>query len=307
MKKAFAIILTFSVLFLCACNARKPAEEPAASESKSTTEFVPVRLTAPTTPTVPTTEQVFFSDWPSDLLPEKFPAPPEGSYAFKLVKGEHKKHDGNFAADWIRIGFDCPEHNFHTFTNAMLELGYTGGSKKITDGTFYTDGYKGYWQDGQNIVKIFRTASDTDGNLNVIIDIVPCGDYFPEPLTQYFPKFNGYTASTGEYCGFDASKTPFTDKFEDIFPEYWYWEYRFSKCFVGVTLEEFENYYETLGEMDFSGVISNATVDGCNMLSVDVTKTIGNNTYAVYMLFNQTLRTLDIAYTNDTSLYVAEQ
>ncbi|MBQ3045405.1 MAG: hypothetical protein IJD49_05610 [Clostridia bacterium] len=307
MKKAFAIILTFSVLFLCACNARKPAEEPAASESKSTTEFVPVRLTAPTTPTVPTTKPVIISEWPTDLLPEKFPAPPEGTFAFEVAKGDHEKHEGDFASDWVRIRFVCPEQNFHSFTNRMTELGYFGGSKRITDGTFYNNGYSGYWQNGKDIVIAKSSVANSNGEITVVVDVTPCADNFPDALTEIFPKFNGYTASTGEYCGFDASKNPVSGTFEGSFSEYWYWEYRFSNCFVGVSLEDFENYYETLGEMDFSGVISTATVDGCNTMSVDVTKTIGNNTYAVYMLFNQTLRTLDIAYTNDTSLYVAEQ
>lgn len=300
MKKIFAVILTFSILFLCACGSKEPeVTEP----TESTTEFVPVRLTMPTTTTVPTTEPVYFSQWPTDLLPEKFPAPPEGSYAFVADKFDHTTSEDDFVSDWVAIRFTCPEHNFHTFTNGMNELGYIGGSKRITNGTFYTDGYKGYWQDGQNIVKIDSTQTDDDGNMTVVIEIMPCTDNFPEALTEYFPKFNGYTTSAGEYCGYDAGKTPLTDAFEDEFPAYWYWEYRFSDCFVGVTLDEYEAYYTTLGEMGFSGVISNATVDGCNIISVDVTKVIGDDTYAVYMLFNQTLRTLDIAYTNDPSLY----
>ena len=299
MKKAAAIILTFLILFLCACNGRKTD----IGTTESTTEFVPVMITSKPTTTMPTTEKVLFSQWPTDLIPEKFPAPPEGSYAFKSQKFDHAKNEGNFASDWVVITFICPEQNFHTFTNGMTELGYFGGSKRITNGTFYNNGYKGYWQDGRNIVKIKSTNTDNDGNMTVVIEIAPCKDNFPEPLTEFFPKFNGYTASTGEYCGYDISKTPFTDTFEGKFPAYWYWEYRFSNCFVGVTLEEFESYYETLGEMGFSGVISSSTVDGCDMISVDVTKVIGEDTYAVYMLFNQTFRTLDIAYTNDPTLY----
>lgn len=301
MKKIFAVILTFSILFLCACGGK--GADVTTTDGGNTTEFVPVRLTTKATTTLPPADPVYFSQWPSNLIPKNFPAPPEGSYGFNYKEGDHEKHEGDFALDWVRIGFICPEHNFHSFTNEMTKLGYIGGSKKITNGTFYIDGYKGYWQDGENIVQILSTSTDKNGNMTVIIDITPCADNFPEPLTEYFPKFNGFTSSSGEYCGYDISKTPFTDKFEGDFPAYWYWEYRFSNCFVGVTLEEFEAYYKALGDMDFSGVITSSNIDGCDIISVDVTKVTDNDTIAVYMLFNQTLRTLDIAYTNDPSLY----
>lgn len=303
MKKTFAIILTFSILFLCACGAKDTKTTATTINTESTTEYVPVVLTLPTTTTMPTTEPVYFSQWPTDLIPKNFPAPPEGSYAFLVEKFDHTKSEVNFASDWVVISFTCPEQNFHTFTNGMTKLGYIGGSKKITNGTYYTNGYKGYWQDGKNIVKIDSTNTDEDGNITAIIEIAPCADNFPEPLTEFFPKFNGYTTSNGDYCGYDISKTPYTNTYDDGFPAYWYWEYRFSNGFVGVTYEEFKAYYEALGEMDFSGVITSSVVDGCDTISVDVTKVIGEDTYAVYILFNQTLRTLDIAYTNDPSLY----
>ncbi len=301
MKKALAIILTFAFLFLYACAGE---EKPVVTTPDgSTTEYVPVKLTLPTTTTQPTTKPVMFSEWGSDLLPEKFPSPPNDSRNLKIRKGEHEKHENNYLSDWVRVEFTCPEHEFHTFTNSMLDLGYIGGSKRITEGTYYTNGYKGYWQDGKNIVKINSSVTNTDGTITVEIDIIPCTDNFPEALTEYFVKFNGYTAGSGSYCGHDANGTSIADRFEGSFSTYWHWDYRFSNGFIGVTLDEFESYYKSLEKEGFTGVIKASMVDDCNIISVDLTKTVGDDTYAVYLLFNQTFRTLDIAYTNDPRIY----
>lgn len=300
MKKFAAIILTFAILFLCACASEK-------GDNSTTTQFVPSMLTLPTTTTMPTTKPVIFSEWPSDLIPEKFPAPPEKSYAFEIAKGNYKTDEGNFHSDWVRIRFICPEQNFHTFTNEMQSLGYVGASKKITEGTFFRNGYIGAWQDGKNIVRINNTYTDPNNNMMVIIDIVPCKNTFPDALTKIFPKFEGYTPSTGVYCGHDSNGMQISGSYDGTFDTYWHWEYRFSKSYVGVSLDEFEAYYETLGEMGFSGVISAALVDGCDILSVDVEKKIGDTTYVAHLLFNQTTKTLDLAFSNDPSIYENQQ
>jgi len=296
MKKTLAIILTFSFLFLFACNKN-------GGNQTSTTEFVPITLTVPVSTTLPTTKPVIISDWTTNLLPADFPAPPEGTFAFEAAKGNPKTDEGNFVSEWVRIRFTCPEQNFHTFTNSMKDLGYLGGSKKITNGTFYTDGYEGYWQNGKHLVRINDSYISADSNLSVIMDIVPVTDNFPVALSPVFPKFNGITAGAGVYCGHDTNGFQISDSYDGSFDPFWHWEFRFSNGFVGVTLEEFEAYYELLGEMDFSGVISAATVDGCDIISVDVEKKIGDTEYVCHLLYNQTLRTLDAAYSNDPSIY----
>ncbi len=296
MKKISAIILTFSILFLCACTSEK-------SNNSETTAPAINKFTSATTTTLPTTKPVIFTEWPSDLIPEKFPAPPENSYAFEIAKGNQKTDEGNFHSEWVRLRFICPEQNFHTFTNEMLNLGYSGASIKITKGTFFQDGYLGAWQDGKNIIRINNTYTDPNSNMMVTIDIVPCKNTFPEALTEIFPKFEGYTSSTGVYCGHDSNGIQISDSYKGEFDTNWHWEYRFSKSYVGVSLDEFKAYYETLGEMGFSGVISAALVDGCDMLSVDVEKTIGDTTYVAHLLFNQTTKMLDLAFSNDPSIY----
>lgn len=303
MKKTLAIILTFLFVFLFACN--KNGNQNGSSQSLNYSN--PPMLTTATTTTMPTTEPVIISEWTTDLLPAEFPAPPEGTYAFEVAKGNHKTDEGNFVSDWVRIRFTCPEQNFHTFTNGMTELGYIGGSKKITDGTFYSSGYQGFWQNGKHLVRINNSYISPSSNLTVTIDIVPVTYNFPAVLSPVFPKFNGITAGTGIYCGHDTNGFQISDSYKGSFDVYWHWEFRFSNRFVGVTLEEFEAYYETLGEMGFSGVISAATVDGCDMLSVDVEKKIDDTEYVCYLLYNQTLRTLDAAYSNDPLIYEMQQ
>lgn len=302
MKKTLAIILTFSLLFLFAC-----AKNNGNSGSEKTEEYVPQMLTSAVPTTIPTTTPVIISKWATDLLPAEFPAPPEGTYAFEVAKGNHETDAGNFVSDWVRIRFTCPEQNFHTFTNGMANLGYIGGSKKITDGTFYNSGYQGLWQNGKHLVRINDSYISPSNHLSVVIDVVPVTYNFPSVLSPIYPKFNGITAGNGIYCGHDTNGYQISDTYDGSFDPYWHWEFRFSNSFVGVSLEEFEAYYETLGEMDFSGVISGATVDGCDMISVDVEKKIGNTVYVCHLLYNQTLRTLDAAYSNDPSIYENQQ
>ncbi|MBQ8015432.1 MAG: hypothetical protein IJ264_04520, partial [Clostridia bacterium] len=83
----------------------------------------------------------------------------------------------------------------------------------------------------------------------------------------------------------------------------WHWDFRFADGFVGVEGAEFEAYYTKLGDEQFSGVITASTIDGCSTQSVNVTKEIDGIVYACFMLYNQNLKTLDIAYTNEPSIY----
>lgn len=303
MKKLHAIILVITIIFLCACSNQQKAPET------STTTVAPAPLTntlITTTEPQSTAAPIIITEWNTDLLPEAFPAPPEGTFGFIIEQGDHETDEGDFKVDWVRLKFTCPAHNFFSFTNSMLDLGYIGATKEIVNGTYYSNGIKGFWQNGKHLVRINSSELDDEGNLTVIIDVVPCTDNFPTQLLQYFPKFEGYSVGDGDYCGHDSSGNFLTHSIDSGFSPYWHWSFRFSDGFVGVTYEEFEAYYTLLGEMDFSGVITSSTVDGCNILSVDVEKTIDGYTYGAYMLFNQSLRTLDVVYTNDPSLVNAD-
>ncbi len=300
MKKLSALILIFTILFLCGCKG-KPSSDSEAVTTSSNPPAISETVTAPQT-----TAKVFISEWGSDLVPSDFPAPPEGTYGL-YIEADTDKSDENYREGRVFLSFVCAENKFYDFTNGLLENGYIGGVKNIVGGTYYSDGYKGYWQNGKNLVRIIYSSLSADKELTVILEILPCADYFPEALTEFFPKFNGYSFRGGVYCAHDASGEHFETEFQNGFAPKWHWDFRFKNGFIGVTLDEFEDYYKTLGYADFSGVVTQDIVDGCNIMMVDVTKVIDGTTYGVYMLFNQTIRTLDIVYTNEPSLIGAEE
>ncbi len=301
MKKFAAIFLVFALLFLCAC--ASDLTDTKQTSAPPGLNNLPL-ISGQSSETVPTTEPVIIKTWDTDLLPEKFPEPPEGTYGFRIEKGDPATDAGNFSAEWVRIGFTCPETNIFTFTNELINLGYIGSIKLFEQDGYYPMGYKGYWQNGEHIVRINATSIDDSSNLTLIMDIVPCVDNFPTVLEEYFPKFNGYTAETGLYCAHDSAGASITNEFTGKLHDVWHWEFCFSNGFVGVTYEEFEAYYMALSEAGFVGVVDNETLDGCNVLTLDMTKTTEDGEYGAFILFNQTLRTLDVAYTNDLSLYI---
>ena len=289
MKKLFALILAASMLFLCACS------------SDGTSKNVP------TVATTAQSEKKIITEWGTDLLPEDFPAPPEGTYNFEIAQGNHETNESDYASDWVRIRFTCPTHNLHTFTNAFLNSNYTGGSKNVTDGfDYYRSGVHGYWCDGEKIIKINSSSATIGGETTIIVDVVPVTKGLPAALLEYFPDFDGVSVGNGLFCGHDASLEFISnDPSEKLTPN-WHWEFlstgKNGNCFVGVTQDDFEDYCDILGAEKFSGPITSSTVDGFNVTMVDVLKDIDGTTYGVYMLYNPTLLTLDIAFTNNPKL-----
>ncbi len=297
MKKTIAFLISLSFIFLCSCSGNNNSEETTAvSEGQTTAQQI--------TQESQTTEKAveYVSDWGSELIPANFPAPPDGTHDVSVGSG--KADDSIYQTDWVRIKFTCTEASFYIFSNQMNENGYTGGTKNIKNGTYYTNGFKGYWQDGKNLVRIYKSEISNIAEITFTIDIIECRDNFPEELTEFFPKFNGFTKAQGVYCGHDADGKHETYDFGGSFTSpRWHWDFRFTDGFIGVEQSEFEAYYKQLDKMEFSGVISTATVDGCSTFSVDVEKEIDGIKYCVFMLYNQSLKTLDIAYTNDPSIY----
>lgn len=297
MKKICAIILIFSMLFLCACS------------SGGTGQII-------TPATTSSAEKVIITEWGTDLIPEDFPPPPQGTYNFEYAQGNHETDVSDYVSDWVRIRFTCPTNALSEFTNSFLDSNYKGGSKTVTDGTqYYRNGLHGYWCDGKKIVKVNSSNSVIDNKTllsetTVTIDIVPVKKGLPETLLQYFPDFDGYLVGNGVYCGHDASLEFISDDCSKGLSPYWHWEFLGTKgcgnCFVNVSQDDFENYCDLLGEARFSGPISTAILDGFNVTMVDVIKDIDNTTYGVYIIYNHSLMTLDVAFTNNPKLITGE-
>ncbi len=294
MKKLSAILLALILLFLCSCS-----EDNGSVSTPSDAETEAAALTENST---------MITEWKTDLLPEKFPSPPKGTHDFSIAKGEGATADYAYTTDFLRITFICPEFEFYSFSNEMLSLGYKGGSKSVSGGTYYRDGFKGYWQNGETYVRINNTTKTDEGEVIFEIDIAKCVDNFPSALEKFFPKFNGYCMSSGTFCGHDGNGDRITTVFEGSFAApSWHWDFRFSNGFVGVEQVEFEEYFYALEKLGYEGTISTNTIDGFSVMSGDMIKSAPEGDYGVFMLYNINLKTLDIAYTNDASIYIQHQ
>ncbi|MBQ2842511.1 MAG: hypothetical protein IJE72_05700 [Clostridia bacterium] len=296
MKKIFAVSLAFIMLFLCSCSDNNAASTPSDAYSETNT-------------TASATESTkIITEWGTDLLPKKFPSPPEGTHDFSIVMGLAETAAFAYSTDFYRITFICPEMEIYSFSNELIKLGYKGGIKKFTDAEFYSNGYSGYWQNGENYIRISQATEISGGEIVFQIDIAECVDNFPKALEQFFPKFDGYCMSIGSYCAHDGNGNQITTDFDGSFAApSWHWEFRFSNGFVGVEQEEFEKYCYSFENEDFQGVLEETTVDGCRILTADLTKTVSEGTYGVFMIYNSNLKTLDIAYTNDASIYIENE
>lgn len=298
MKKLIAIMLAASTVLLCSCSDKNDDIETTASEQT-------ISSTAAEAESTTKTDVEYISEWGIDSLPEKFPAPPAGAYNFEYEQGEA---NDEYASDWVRIQFTCPENEIYRFTNDLIKAGYIGGAKKIeAPASYFKEGFNGYWQNGKNYIRVAASQYGDDGSLTLLIDISECGDNFPTVLTSIFPKFNGYTKNVGLYNEYDENKNRLDNEFiGSLNAKSWSWDFGFENAFVGVTETDLENYVNELVNAEFSGVSSTSVTDGCTVISYDLVKEIGDKTYGVFIAYNQILKTMDIVYTNNIYLYVQQ-
>lgn len=288
MKKLTAISIALLMIFLSACSGNPSADTASDAEISS----------------VQASRYNTITDWGTDLLPEKFPSPPKGTHDFSVVQGEGTDASFAYSTNFVRITFICSENEFHSFIDEMTALGYKGGAKNIENGTFYTSKFHGYWQDGTKMVIINNTTKTDNGEYIFEIDIADCADNFPEELEKFFPKFEGYCKSTGSFCGHDGNGDQVTDVFEGSFAlPGWHWEFRFSNGFIGVDQVDFERYFYDIESAGCQASLTTHTVDGCTVMCGDLIKRSTEGDYGVFMVYNLNLKTLDIAYTNDASIY----
>ncbi|MBQ3007864.1 MAG: hypothetical protein IJD78_09935 [Clostridia bacterium] len=295
MKKTAAFILAFTMLFLCACSG-SPDSPATPSDAQSASEE-PVK----------DGRSPVITEWGVSVLPEAFPAPPEGTHDFSIAKGLAEKAAFAYSTDFYRITFICPEIGIYTFSNELIALGYTGGIKKFTDASYYSDGYSGYWQNGEKYIRIQESTAIDNGEMIFVIDIADCVDNFSDKLAEIFPKFNGYCMSIGSYCAHDGNGDRITTEFDGSFAApSWHWEFRFANGFVGVEQLDFEKYFYSFEAEGYKGVMLMDTIDGCRVITSDLIKSATEGDYGVFMIYNMDLKTLDIAYTNDASIYTEQ-
>lgn len=289
MKKFSALFIVMLMVFLSSCSGNRSVGTESDAES---TLSQPLNYNT-------------ITDWGTDLLPEKFPSPPKGTHDFSVVRGESTKAAFAYTSDFVRITFICTENEFHSFIDEMAALGYKGGAKNIENATYYSNKFHGYWQDGTKMV-IINDSTKLDNNEYIFeIDIADCVDNFPEDLEKIFPAFEGYCKSIGSFCGHDGNGEQILTEFEGSFDlPAWHWEFRFSNAFIGVEQVEFEKYfYDIESALNCEAALTTHTVDGCSVMCGDLIINTIEGDYGIFMVYNHNLKTLDIAYTNDASIY----
>ena len=287
MKRLIAFIISILLVFLCACSGQETSLDNSTKETVALTEH-------------PNS----FTEWGTDLLPEDFPAPIKGMHDLKVESGEAS--EDTYRTDWLRLTFTCFEKDIYDFSNALASSGYVGGIKNIHAPTsYYYEGFNGNWQNGKYIVRVNSTKILDSGEIEFVFDILECRKNFPEELETEFPRFDGYTIATGKYYLYDESKTNVISRKSGgvLSDNSWYWDFGYEDAFIGVTMDEISAYENKLVEAGFGGDCSTTVVDGCTVISYDLYKMVGNKRYAVFVAYNQTLKTLDIVYTNDASLF----
>ncbi len=290
MKKYIALFISIIFVILCGCS----------DNGKTVSE-------KPSSPAETTQHPNAFTEWGTDLLPENFPDPVQGMHDLKVES--HKASEDTYRTDWVRLTFTCFEKDIYTFSNALDDCGYSGGVKNIfAPASYYFEGFNGYWQNGKHIVKISNTKILDSGEIEFVFDILECRESFLEGIEAEFPRFDGYAVSTGEYYLYNADKTEvISTKFSGITSDNsWYLDYGYEHAFIGVTMDQVSQYENKLVEAGFGGNCSTSVVDGCTVISYDLFKPVGDKMYAVFVAYNQTIKTLDIVYTNDSSLFVEQ-
>ena len=302
MKKIIALTLAFSLLFLCACSDNKDIGAETTPSEISTTENAVATSVQDTSKNADIKTP---ASWNSDLLPDDFPSPPNGTHEIIIEKNEANK---NYSSDWVSIQFTCPENEIFRFTNDLLKAGYIGGTKKIEPpSTYYREGFNGAWQNGKNLLRISASRYNDKGEITVVIDITECKDNFPAVLTSAFPKFNGFSKNNGLYSEYDENKNRLDNEFPgSLNAKSWTWDFGFERAFVGVSEAEVDAYVDKLVKAEFAGKSSTSVTDGCTVISYDLVKETETCVYGVFIAYNQILKTLDILYTNDISLVIAQ-
>lgn len=299
MKKITALFLCFSFLFLFACgndnqdNIRYVnADNPSSIEKNFASSWDDYAI--PTENASTDTVQPDISA--AELLPENFPEIPEGVSDLTIKKKPYSESTG-YPTEYVELSFICDYTALVIFSQSLKDIGYKGGIKEIADGSYYPTGIHGAWQDGEYLIRIVGTEAIVDGSHDVTMHIVPCQNMFPAELAALSSAFDGYCGAEPYYYEYVNDEAVLRD-FEGSFHAKWMISFNGDCSYVGVTRDDFENYFSVLEAKGFTiGTVETGTLDTCNTFLGEAIS--GDESIYVMLLFNETLATLDIYYTND--------
>lgn len=300
MKKVFALLLGLSLLFLCACGGDEEQknikyvniDEQSGIEKNYASGWEDYEI--------PTEDASSDSTQPavdaSELLPENFPEAPEGISDLTIQKMPYSEETG-YPTEYVELSFICDYSSLVIFSQSLKDIGYKGGIKEITNGTYYPTGIHGAWQDGNYLIRIVGTEAIIDGSHDVTMHIVPCVDVFPEELAALSSSFNGYCGAEPFYYEYVDGEAVLRD-FDGNFHAKWMISFTNDCSYVGVTREDYENYFAELESKGYTiGGIEPGTLDSCNTFLGEAISS--NESVYIMLLYNESLATLDIYYTND--------
>lgn len=291
MKKTAAVLMALIMLFLTACSTQ-PTETPE---------------TASDSPAVPQTTAVeYITSWGTDLVPDGFPAPPATMSMYSYSLSDHEPIFYPDGAEVLTLTFNCNKPDFITFSNALKEAGYKGGFAHINNGEYYGNGFIGGWQNGEKAIIINGTVELDSLNYTYMLEISDCYKNFPSGLKGIFPEFKGCTINSGTY-NYKNSQGEYVidDVPRDFSGKTWLLKYSAEdyNYFIAVTEEDFKAYCKAFSEMGFSGELAFSSLDGTNVITYDGTKETDGKFLAVSMLYNSSMQTLEILFTNDKTLF----
>lgn len=300
MKKLTALFLAGILLLLCACGSKEPPADSKTTAAADTTSAE--TTTAAPDPTMPSGKAPNL-----DLLPEDFPPLPKGIVNLTVSHLSGTGKLTGYALDRTRIAFDCYEPVFYQFTNSLIAAGYTGSCRNIQTNDLYSLGFAGSWQNGKHIIVIDKSEKKDNNLQRFTLDFANYTDCFPHVLGNIFPPFKAASRSKGNYYGYDYTAGTQSETFRSLNADAnWQWSFRFDDAFIGLTEEEFRNYMETLEENGFSGNIGQNVRDGCQVYEGDIVKSTEDGDYGVFLMYNTSLLTLDIVFTNDPAYFLGE-
>lgn len=298
MKKIIALLLCFAFLFLFACSNGNDnikyinTDETSGIGKDYATSWDDFTLSSEDVSSGVATPNVSASE----LLPENFPEIPEGVSDLSIVKKPYSEDTG-YPSEYVEIKFICKYINLVLFSQSLKDVGYKGGIKEVTNGTYYPTGIHGAWQDGKYLIRIVGSEAIVDGTQDVTMHIIPCADMFPAELATITGAFNGFSGAEPFYYEY-VNGTTVLREFDGGFHAKWLFSFNGDCSYVGVAREDFENYCEELEAKGYTvGAFEAATLDGCNTFLGDAMSS--DESVYIMLLYNETLATLDLYYTND--------